>query len=164
MFSTPNGSSDSTWEKQSQTSQNGAKIGEKAGAEKEQRADTTWDEEPPLPASLKEAPPPAINFWQQRKEAQNAKAKALKQVAPVQKSESATSNVRYGSMNGLPRGLDHDIDFKKQDTKKKAKVNVGPPDERIAPRAVKDGIKSADSRSRNGEDGISYPVYYAVSY
>jgi len=159
LFSTPNGSSDSTWEKHSQTSQNGAKTGEKVGAEKEQSAGTAWDEEPPLPVSLKEAPPPAINFWQQRKEAQDAKSKALKQVAPAAKSELATSNVRYGSMNGPPRGLENDVDLKRQDTKKKAKGNVGPPDERTAPRAVKDGIKSADGKSRNGEEGNIMPSY-----
>jgi la-related protein 1 len=159
LFSTPNGSSDSTWEKHSQTSQNGAKTGEKVGAEKEQSVGTAWDEEPPLPVSLKEAPPPAINFWQQRKEAQDAKSKALKQVAPAAKSELATSNVRYGSMNGPPRGLDNDVDLKRQDTKKKAKGNVGPPDERTAPRAVKDGIKSADGKSRNGEEGNIMPSF-----
>ncbi len=153
LLSTPNGSSDSTWERQSQTSQNGTKNGEKVAAEKEQSAGTTWDEELPLPASLKEAPPPAVNFWQQRIEAQDAKTKALKQAAPVHKSEPTISNARYGSTNGLPKNLDNDIDFKKQDTKKKAKANVGSPDDRTAPATARDGIKSADGRTRNGEEG-----------
>ena len=156
VFSTPNGSSDSTWEKQSQSSQNGTKNEEKVETEKEQNAGTTWDEEPPpLPVSLKEAPPPAVNFWQQRKEANDAKVKASKQAAPIPKPKSVTSNMGSGSMNGAPKGLDNDIDFKKQDTKKKAKGNGGPVEERTALGAAKDAIKSPDSRTRNWEEGIA---------
>ncbi len=155
VFSTPNGSSDSTWEKQSQSSQNGTKNEEKVETEKEHNAGTTWDEEPPPPpVSLKEAPPPVVNFWQQRKEANDAKAKASKQAAPVSKPKPVTSNIGYGSMNGAPKGLDHGIDFRKQDTKKKAKGNGGPVEERTALGAAKDAIKSPDSRTRNWEEGI----------
>ena len=156
LFSTPNGSSDSTWEKQSQTSQSGTKTGEKADTEKEQSAGTAWDEgPPPPPVSLKEAPPPAINFWQQRKEAQDAKTKALKQALPVPRSKPIDSNLGYGSMNGASKSMDNSIDFKKQDPRKKAKGNLGPPEERIAGGAVKDGIKPADGRARNGEEGTT---------
>ena len=153
LFSTPNGSSDSTWEKQSQTSQNGTKNGEKADAEKEQNADNTWDEEPQPPVSLKEAPPPAINFWQQRIEAQDAKVKALKQANPVQKSKTITSTAGYGSMNGAPKTLDNGIDFRKQESKKKTKGNSGSPDERTASGTAKDGIKSSEGRTRNWDEG-----------
>ena len=153
MFSTPNGSSDSTWEKQSQGSQNGTKNGEKADAEKEQSADTTWDEEPQQSVALKEAPPPAINFWQQRIEAQDAKAKALKQATPTQKSRPTNTNAGYGSINGASKSLDSSINFRKQDTKKKTKGHSGSTDERAVSGTPKDGSKSAEGRTRNWDEG-----------
>ena len=163
LFSTPNGSSDSTWEKQSQTSQNGIKNGEKADAEKEQNADNTWDEEPQPPVSLKEAPPPAINFWQQRIEAQDAKAKALKQANPVQKPKPITSNAGHGSMNGVPKSLDSGIDSRKQDTKKKTKGNSGLPDERTASGTARENIKPAEGRTRNWDEGSFIILYFICS-
>ena len=153
MFSTPNGSSDSTWEKQSQTSQNGTKNEEKVDAEKEQSAGNTWDEEPTPSVSLKEAPPPAVNFWKQRKEAQDAKAKASKQASTVHNLKPAISNVGHGNTNGAPKSSDHIVDLKKQDSKKKAKGNVGPLEERAGPGAFKDGNKLAEARTRSGEEG-----------
>ncbi|KAF7625734.1 hypothetical protein AFLA_002582 [Aspergillus flavus NRRL3357] len=70
---TPNGTSESTWDKQSQASgtdkqSNGTENAKEKSAEKEKS-------EPPK--ELKAAPLPAVNIWQQRKEAQEAKAKAV---------------------------------------------------------------------------------------
>lgn len=70
---TPNGTSESTWDKQSQASgtdkqSNGTENAKEKSAEKEKS-------EPPK--ELKAAPLPAVNIWQQRKEAQEAKAKTV---------------------------------------------------------------------------------------
>ncbi|KAL4781009.1 hypothetical protein BJX76DRAFT_26250 [Aspergillus varians] len=73
--SVANGSSESTWDKQSQTSasdkQNAtAETTEGKTSEKKKK------EKPAPPKELKAAPLPTVNVWHQRKEAQNAKAKA----------------------------------------------------------------------------------------
>ena len=98
LFSTAIASSDSTWEKLSQGSQNGSKQNEKADSEKEVNGNVFLDEDmqiPPDPPPLKDAPPPAVNFWQQRKEAQDAKAKAAKL------SNNFKPPVSAGESNGL---------------------------------------------------------------
>ncbi|KAL4879487.1 hypothetical protein BJY04DRAFT_208620 [Aspergillus karnatakaensis] len=79
----PNGTSESTWDKESQTSgtdkQSGTSEGAKGKtAEKEK-------EKPAPPKELKAAPLPAVNIWQQRKEAQEAKTKATTPSKPVTK-------------------------------------------------------------------------------
>ena len=167
MFSTPNGSSDSTWEKQSQTSQNGMKTGEKVDGEKEQSAGTTWDEEPLLPASFKEAPPPAINFWKQRREAQDAKTKASKNATSAPKSKPATSDAMYGNSNGTTsKNLDSGVDSRKQDSKRKAKNSVGTTEERAGLGASKDGHKSGEGRAKFGEDGnvlLGFGLSYSLT-
>ena len=139
-FSTVNGSSDSTWDKQSQTSQNGSKAGEKADAEKEQPTKISWDEEAPAPVSLKEAPPPPVNIWQQRIAAQKPK-----QSTPPQPQKAAIPNLSSGNANGPAKGIEATTEQKKQDGKKKGKAGAGSPDERPVVGSAKNGSKSADA-------------------
>lgn len=81
VFATPNGSSDSTWEKNSQTSQNEEKGVQSPDAEKDDGRQS-WDP-PAMPSAiLREAPPPAFNFWQKR--AMDAQAKANKETKQVE--------------------------------------------------------------------------------
>ncbi|KAF9885975.1 hypothetical protein FE257_012150 [Aspergillus nanangensis] len=85
---TPNGTSEPTGEKQTQTSttdkqNNGTeKSKEKSGSEKEKA-------EPPK--ELKAAPLPSVNIWQQRREAQDAKVKAVSSLKPTPTSTKTTS-------------------------------------------------------------------------
>ncbi|KAB8230532.1 La domain family [Aspergillus alliaceus] len=93
---TPNGTSESTWDKQSQASgtdkqTNGAENTKEKSAEKEQS-------EPPK--VLKAAPLPAVNIWQQRKEAQEAKAKTLKPVGPAAKTGTSKTTSAASSVSG----------------------------------------------------------------
>lgn len=167
-FSTVNGSSDSTWDKQSQTSQNGSKVGEKADAEKEQPTRISWDEEAPAPVSLKEAPPPPVNIWQQRIAAQKPK-----QSTPPQSQKPAIPNLNSGNANGLARGIEvmpdqKKQDEKKQDGKKKGKAHAGSPEERPTVGSAKNANKSADAVDKSSTlpappppppgDAVSWPA------
>ena len=73
--SVPNGTSESTWDKQSQTS----------GTEKPGNAERSKDADKSVspPKELKAAPLPTVNVWQQRREAQDAKAKAIETTKPA---------------------------------------------------------------------------------
>ncbi|KAL5341780.1 hypothetical protein BJX70DRAFT_26223 [Aspergillus crustosus] len=69
-----NGTSESTWDKQSQISatdkQSATSEGTKGKTSEKEKA------KPTPPKELKAAPLPAVNIWQQRKEAQEAKSKS----------------------------------------------------------------------------------------
>ncbi|KKZ57977.1 hypothetical protein EMCG_05529 [[Emmonsia] crescens] len=83
---TPNSLSDSTWDKQSQVSGPVEKSSESGETNKEKSKDNGWEKDTPVLKELKAAPIPAVNVWQQRKEAQEAKAKAsaaLKSATPA---------------------------------------------------------------------------------
>lgn len=151
-FSTVNGSSESTWDKQSQTSQNGSKGGEKADAEKEQATKISWDEEAPALVSLKEAPPPPVNIWQQRIAAQKPK-----QSASPQPPKPAVPNLSSGNANGPAKGTEASTEQKKQDGKKKGKTGAGPLDERPALGAARTGIKSADAADKSCASLVAPP-------
>ncbi|RAH40188.1 La domain family [Aspergillus brunneoviolaceus CBS 621.78] len=93
---TPNGTSESTWDKQSQAS--GA---EKATGEEEGADDKTDEKEKSVPAKeLKAAPLPAVNIWHQRKEAQDAKAKALAALKPATKTGTSKTTSAASSTSG----------------------------------------------------------------
>lgn len=152
LLSTANGSSDSTWDKQSQGSHNGNKGNEKAEEDKEQSSLPSWNDEAPQSAPLKDAPPPAVNFWQHRKEIQEAKAKTKQSaVLPISKSSN------FGSGNGSVRNPlkihDSVLDPKKQDNKKKGKPSGMGVEERSALGIGKEGNKAIDNKIRNGEEG-----------
>jgi hypothetical protein len=84
---TPNETSDN-WDKQSQVSTSVEKSTQTTGETKMPDKEDDWEKEPvPKPSSdkeLKAAPIPTVNFWQARKEAQEAKAKALAAQRPPQ--------------------------------------------------------------------------------
>ncbi len=143
-FSTVNGSSESTWDKQSQTSQNGSKGGEKPDAEKEQATKISWDEEAAAPASLKEAPPPPVNIWQQRIAAQKPK-----QSNPSQLPKPAIPNPSPGNANGPAKGTEATSEQKKQDGKKKGKTGTSPLDERPAVGTPRNGSKATDAADKS---------------
>ena len=118
VSATPNASSDSTWEKQSQASQleeKSSEIGaenvneketekasedasEKSEGEKAESPSAVWDQ---LAAAsqLKEAPIPAVNIWQQR--ALDLKSKAGKSSQPIANhAVTAKPGFQTGSQSG----------------------------------------------------------------
>ena len=156
MFSTVNGSSDATSDKQSQSSQIGnglSKSGEKAEAEKEHSATVPWDEETPAAASLKEALPPAVNVWQQRKEAQ-AKSKPF--TVPQQQKPSNNSSIS-GNISGPVKGPEANSEPKKQDGRKKGRNASGPSEDRTTLGATRDGSKSVDAVERSTSTQMAPP-------
>jgi la-related protein 1 len=84
---TPNEASDN-WDKQSQVSTSVEKSAQTTVGNKVPDAEDDWEKEAvsktPSEKELKAAPIPAVNFWQARKEAQEAKAKALAAQRPAQ--------------------------------------------------------------------------------
>ena len=156
MFSTVNGSSDATSDKQSQSSQIGnglSRSGEKVEAEKEHSAPVSWDEETPAAASLKEALPPAVNVWQQRKEAQ-AKSKPF--TVPQQQKPSNNSNTS-GNISGPIKGPEANNEPKKQDGRKKGRNASGPSEDRTTLGATRDGSKSVDAVEKSPSAQMAPP-------
>lgn len=96
---TPNGTSDSTWDKQSQASGT-----EKPTNGTENTKGKSSEKEKAPPKELKAAPLPAVNIWQQRKEAQDAKAKAIAALKPAAtKTASTTPSVPGDNTQDLPK-------------------------------------------------------------
>ncbi|KAH0537639.1 hypothetical protein FGG08_005590 [Glutinoglossum americanum] len=95
--STPNASSESTWDKQSQSS---ATAG---GATEQTEKDKDKGKEKDATKTLVAAAIPAVNIWQQRKEAQAAKAKLNPASVPAQQVSLKTSALSPIS-NGLGPG------------------------------------------------------------
>ena len=151
-FSAANESSESTWDKQSQSSQNGGKNGDKANTEKENAqgaVEPSWDEEKPEPASLKEAPPPPVNFWTARM-AQTPKAKPQQTSVPQTLKPAALTN-GVSNASESAKMTEPNSDAKKPDGKRKAK---GVAEDRPT---MKEGSKSADGKAKNGE-GNALPL------
>ena len=145
-LSAVNGSSESTWDKQSQSSNNGSKNDEKANAEKDnaqKASEAPWDEAKPEPASLKEAPPPPVNFWAQRM-AQIPKVRP-QQSAPLQTPKQVVLTNGTGGAGELGKPTESSGEHRKQENKKKSKGNV---EDRPM---IKEGSKSADGKVKNGE-------------
>ena len=67
ISSTGNASSESTWDKQSQSSQTGGKSQNKVDIDDQANINSSsnWDEDITAAPTLKEAPAPATNIWQQ---------------------------------------------------------------------------------------------------
>lgn len=150
-LSSANGSSDSTWEKLSQGSQNGNKTSEKPESDKGQNTSQTWDEEPTTSSltSLKEAPPPAVNVWQYRKELADAKAKTMSASLQIPKPQNHTGG-NASSNNGI-KPSENQLEMRKQDAKKRGKNIPGQPEERQA--SGKEVTKVTETKPRNGEEG-----------
>ncbi|KAL8691581.1 MAG: hypothetical protein Q9218_003225 [Villophora microphyllina] len=132
MFSNANASSDSTWEKLSQGSQNGSRSHDKTDNPKDPVESTTWDESSPASSGLKDAPPPAVNFWTQRIE-----AKAAKQ-------PSHGNSVGHADTSGAAKPFDIAAESRKQGSRKQAKRTFGGLDEKPATAGAKAGMASFD--------------------
>ena len=152
-LSVPNGSSDSTWDKQSQTSQIADRNHDKPEDEKDQAISNSWDKESPLPAILKAAPPPAVNVWQQRKEAMEAKAKAGKLITPAR---AGSSNGGTAQTNGGARSSENSPDLHKPDNnRRKAKAGPGGSEDKAGGLNAKDTNRSGETSSgKSGTEGI----------
>ena len=148
---TQNGSSESTWEKQSQSSQNGAKEGEKAESGKRDSETTSWADDTPTPTALRDAPPPAVNFWEQRKELQ-AKAKATKPAIPSHpvKALDKSNGVIEPTNNSRATGTTSEA--KRPDAQKRTKTNPSSTEGNNAQTGTKEWPKATDSKPKNGDD------------
>lgn len=147
LFSNANASSDSTWEKLSQGSQNGSKSNEKAENEKESGVNGSWDEEnpaSPAPPALKEAPPPAVNFWQQRID-----AKAAKQPSKPSNAHPSHQAMNGSNANGSTKPFDIGAESRKQESKKQTKRVNGPFEEKPAITGAKDSIRSGEGKTKS---------------
>lgn len=99
---TPNGTSDSTWDKQSQAS--GTEKPSNGTEGTKGKSNSTSEKEKAPPKELKAAPLPTVNIWQQRKEAQDAKAKAIAALKPAAtKTASAAPSVPGDNTQDLPK-------------------------------------------------------------
>ena len=108
----PNGTSDSTWDVQSQASGEKSQQSKEEGKVKENDDDWEKVSVPSVAAEkeLKAAPIPVVNIWQQRKEAQDAKLKSLavqKPAGPAVKSKDVQQGGSSvgGKTTTKPRGL-----------------------------------------------------------
>ena len=147
VFSTANGSTDSTSDKQSQTSQNGNRSGEKADAEKNQNSNASWDEEAPTSTPvLKEAAPPPVNIWQIRSQNQ-AKAKASTSTQPM---KSANAFNGSGTSGGLTASNELNTEPKRQDIRKKPKPGLGPNEGTPSSPSSKDSPNAANVANKSG--------------
>ncbi|KAL3473787.1 hypothetical protein BJX99DRAFT_191978 [Aspergillus californicus] len=91
----PNGTSESTWDKQSQAS-----VSDKPDAGSEGAKGKTEKEKPAPPKELKAAPLPSVNIWQQRREAQDAKSKAAGATKPAAKTGISKPTSETSSISG----------------------------------------------------------------
>lgn len=150
-LSSANGSSDSTWEKLSQGSQIGNKTSEKLESDKDQTTSQAWDEEPITSSitSLKEAPPPAVNYWQYRKELLDAKTKTMSASLQIPKPQNNTGS--NASPNIATKPSENASDMRKQDTKKRGKNIPGQAEEKQA--NGKEVTRVTETKMRNGEEG-----------
>jgi la-related protein 1 len=148
---TPNGSSESTWDKISQTSQNVEKLDGKADGDDEDMKLSTW-EHVPAPATLKEAPPPAFNIWEKRKMDQQAK------VTKDSKSSQSpkTANNKDSPQDGK-KTQDDLPDLGRLDGKKRARPGQVSDDKSTSPTA-REGGKVGDGRYKTQDDG-KIPLY-----
>lgn len=159
-FSVPNGSSDSTWDKQSQTSQGPDRNHDKPEDEKDQVQSNSWDKDLPASAALKAAPPPAVNVWQQRKQALEAKAKANKPVTPAR---AGSSNGGMAPTNGAPRSSENSPDSYQPDSnRRKSKAGpVGSEDKSLGLN-TKDTNRPGEGGGKSGTEGMVHTSDYCL--
>lgn len=157
LSSTANGSSDSNWDKNSQGSLNGSKPGEKVEDNKAHNSALCWNDESAPSALLKEAPPPAVNFWQHRKEINEAKAKTRHPTGP-QAPKLTTEFGGSGNTSNLPKVSDSGVDLKKQENKKKAKSSSPYVEEKSTPGNNKEGNKTGEGRMKSIEGMLKYTL------
>lgn len=145
---TPNGSSESTWDKVSQTSQNAEKANGKADGDDEDSKLSSW-EHVSASATLKEAPPPAFNIWTKR--AMDQKAKVTKEP----KLSQSTGGLPNKDLlqQGVKKPQENASDFGKLDGKKRTRPGQVSDDKSASPTA-RDAGRVGDWRQRNSEDGM----------
>lgn len=149
LFSNANASSDSTWEKLSQGSQNGSKSNEKIDTEKEPTVSGSWDADTPalpVPPALKEAPPPTVNIWKQRID-----AKAAKQPASTSSSNPSSQMTATDNVNRASKPFDIGAESRKHDNKKQVKRAQGGNDDKPATAGAKDAMKPMDGKGNAAE-------------
>jgi len=154
LSSTPNASSDSTWDKQSQTSHSPEKAGPQGEGDKENEKEKghSWEKEIAKPASLKPAPPPALNIWQQRREAQEAKAKANLLASPQQTTKAQSMSAGTGPSNISNDKITHQT---KPDIKKKGKSSNSQAEEMSTDYTTgANKKKGTDVKDKAREEGI----------
>ena len=145
-FATPNGSSESTWDKVSQTSQNVERSSSKAEGDEEDSKISSW-EHVPVSAQLKEAPPPAVNFWQKRA----MEAQATKD--PKSSLNLTTPLSKEGTLQATTKFHESAPELGRLDSKKRAKSGQMTEDKSTSP-SVKESGKMLESRQRHVEEGM----------
>ncbi len=157
LSSTSNAVSDTTWDKQSQSSNTAEKPNETEVASWEKDEGKAWDSNTTLPKALQPAPPPAINPWQKMKEEREAKAKASMQLwSAPQQSKTASSSGTAGSTATIKAPTDRTGDSQaKNDVKKRAKPSGANGAETLMGQgnAVKEKKKSFDASGKTRDEG-----------
>lgn len=167
---TMNASSDSTWDKQSQTSHSPEKTPIPVETEKQRENEDDTEKEQSgekdvvQPVVLKPAPPPTLNVWQQRKEAQEAKAKA----------NSASSSQQSGKLQGLGIALASSVppptlasnrpsDLGRLENKKKPRGSNNQVEDVPASTAViTNKRKGSEGKDRVRDEGIALVVLIGI--
>lgn len=151
-FSVVNGSSDSTSDKQSQTSMNGTKPHERPGVEKEDNVISSWDEEVSVaPPALKEAPPPQVNVWKQRSAAKQQGA------MPTQQPKPANPIVGGANTSEAMKGSSAVVEPKKPEIRRKTRSGPGPVEDPTPSGNGKDTSKTVEAVDRNGATLMAPP-------
>lgn len=136
-----NGVSDSQWDKQSQTST----LAEKSSNGKDnKKEDSAKSADKNAQKELKVAPPPAVNVWQQRKEAQEAKAKAS---AAILKSTNTTNTATKSAQPKQASASTADLPDPAKSTNKKKTANESQAD--ASGPSGKDRKRTENGRARD---------------
>ena len=137
-IATPNGSSESTWDKVSQVSQSEEKRSVKEEWDTEDVKMSSW-EHVPEPAGLKEAPMPVVNVWQKRAQDAQSKGKEPRPATNLESTSKGTSD---------PKG-----EISKPDGRSIMTGSLPALDDRQISEDSKTGPKTADGKLRSDDGG-----------
>lgn len=151
VFATPNGSSESTWDKISQSSQNGEKFSSKPDADEVESKVASWEHVPAV-AQLKEAPAPTFNVWQKR--AMDAQVRASKDAKSLHTMTVTNHNKEVSHVQPGRRVQEITPDVSKMEMRKKTRPSTSMTEERASFSASRDSSKTAEGKYRSGEEGI----------
>ena len=162
LSATPNDSSDATWDKQSQVSQNGEKTSSKGDVDKEEVKSAAWEQVQSQPI-LKEAPLPSVNVWQKRALDQQAKVGKDTKAQLPQAVIVPLFNHKAGQ--SITAKKENNIDSAKQDSKK-PKPSAQKNEDGMTSPGSKDSWKYSDRRYRNGDEGkvICSIIIFSIIY
>ena len=144
-----NSLSESTSDKQSQTSQIVIKDGDDVEPGKPESNTMSWADDTPATVPLREAPPPAVNFWDQRKELMQAKVRATKPAANQSNKVSDFGNSQDFLNSSRQSGVH--TEPKRLDGQKKPKNNLASAE---VSTTSKDLSKANDGKFKNGDEGM----------